>query len=437
MIERKANGYSFSIPIHVPMDGSRRNPFSYGFENHRPTVPIRTPYEDFEANPTSNQCRCSDCYQRKQRQRDSILRQQRRYNRDNNRSIGVFREIPIVIENQKKDATPGFDAPKNISSKKEQRKVNENAQVDDVKKVPSSSDEYSVTESARGQKCNIQGNPEMKTASTSNEEAEEIDVEELKQKKLGKIAEISAEVEKLSERVTAFQEKEKCKEYLYLEEMLMKCLLRLDEISTDGITDVRTSRKKVASTASEWLKRLEDKLEDESESQMMETPESAESAETEGTSSCKEESKEKDIGERAEIRESELNGANEFNKVESEPSSDVISCEILEETSNCKADSEEKDIGETFEVRESELVDASEFNKIYSKPGSDVISCELIEDQGIADMSCDEDTEQSDMLEEVDLDNDSSKNTEKLVEDKEELEKLVVDEICSPKVLKC
>ena len=388
MIERKANDYSFSIPIQRRMDGSWRNPFSYGYENYRPSVPFSTPYEYFETYPTGNRCRCSDSHQRMQRQRDYGLRQQRRPNHENNRSVGTFREIPILIESQK-EAAPGFDAPTNISSMKDQRKVAEDAQADDIKKVPSSSDEYSVTENFRGHQSNIQSNTEMKTASTSNEDAEEIDIEEVKQRKLGKIAEISAEVEKLSERVTAFQEKEKCKEYLYLEEMLMKCLLKLDEISTDGIMDVRKSRKKVASSASEWLKRLEEKLEEESKSQMMETPEAAERTAIEGTSYC-------------------------------------------------KADSENNSTGEKTEVRASEVDDANEFIKVDSKPGSEVISSEVMEDQGKTDMSCDEeDIEQSDILEVVDLENENSSSTEHLVEDKEQSEKLFVDEIVPPEVLKC
>ena len=78
--------------------------------------------------------------------------------------------------------------------------------------------------------------------------------------KLQAIEQVSDEVDTLSEQVNELECAKKNREFLYLEEMLTKCLLRLDDVSTDGIEEIRKARKTVVERINRQLQNLEDKL---------------------------------------------------------------------------------------------------------------------------------------------------------------------------------
>eukprot|EP00794_Sanderia_malayensis_P000183 gene183-796_t len=83
----------------------------------------------------------------------------------------------------------------------------------------------------------------------------------MKERKLKLIGEIGEEVKKLSEKVQELKGDEKMKELVYLEEMLTKCLLKLDDISTEGEEDVRKSRKGLVEKINCELQNVEEKIE--------------------------------------------------------------------------------------------------------------------------------------------------------------------------------
>ena len=67
----------------------------------------------------------------------------------------------------------------------------------------------------------------------------------------------------LQERVNLFADKEKNLEYLTCEELLTKCLLKLDDVLTEGIEEVRLARKALVLQINNTLKQLEEKLNDD------------------------------------------------------------------------------------------------------------------------------------------------------------------------------
>ena len=83
----------------------------------------------------------------------------------------------------------------------------------------------------------------------------------IKSEKLKLINEICAEVEVYSKQVDQLTDKEKEKHFVFLEEMLTKCLLKLDNISTDGFEEVRKSRKEIVEKINAKLQIIEEKLE--------------------------------------------------------------------------------------------------------------------------------------------------------------------------------
>lgn len=96
----------------------------------------------------------------------------------------------------------------------------------------------------------------------SPEIQQKLSVESLAAEKLRKIDAVSMEVEELSRGVRDFDRNEKDFSYRYLEEMLTKCLLRLDDIQADGIEGVRNCRKLLVDRINSELVCLEEKLTD-------------------------------------------------------------------------------------------------------------------------------------------------------------------------------
>ncbi len=148
----------------------------------------------------------------------------------------------------------------------------------DVSKIVQNNSEISTTEVCVNNECPSTANglerstdEELKTLCDGEEESKEIKEEtsdkmgtnnsSIKEKKLKTIEEIGIEVQQLSDKVQGLKGDEKLKEFLYLEEMLTKCLLRLDDIATDGLEDIRKSRKAIVEKINTELQNLEDKME--------------------------------------------------------------------------------------------------------------------------------------------------------------------------------
>ena len=87
--------------------------------------------------------------------------------------------------------------------------------------------------------------------------------EETRLQKLQAIKTVKEEVVNLQERVNLFVDKDKNLEYLTCEELLTKCLLKLDDILTEGIEEVRSTRKALVLQINNTLKQLEEKLNDD------------------------------------------------------------------------------------------------------------------------------------------------------------------------------
>lgn len=79
-------------------------------------------------------------------------------------------------------------------------------------------------------------------------------------KKLHHIEEIRTKVKELEAKVDDFVDNVRNKNYLFCEEMLMKCLLDLDNILANGEEKIRSARKAVVMKINENIKKLETKL---------------------------------------------------------------------------------------------------------------------------------------------------------------------------------
>ncbi|XP_071966241.1 uncharacterized protein [Antedon mediterranea] len=71
------------------------------------------------------------------------------------------------------------------------------------------------------------------------------------------IGKIQADADNLGKQVVGLSGSKSDKEYLRLEEMLMRNLLELDKIETNGKIDIRTARKKAVHTVQKYLELLE------------------------------------------------------------------------------------------------------------------------------------------------------------------------------------
>lgn len=247
-------------------------------------------------------CQCRECQRSTPMQVDRYLKNNKKTNGSNGRvekSSGLYREIPIHFENcEKKPQEPlRFDNAVKLTSDKgnptpasnighskagDAGETSLNNNVVAAQTLPERRHEKEVCskpgkavmetenlqEAVNGSSSSVTGG--LSSSDSENAGMQQLEDNEMRERKLSIINEVLADVEKLSEQVETFTGKERCKEYLYLEEMFMKCLLKLDDISTDGIIDVRTSRKRVADLINHKLKYLEEKLECNSDLQDLE-----------------------------------------------------------------------------------------------------------------------------------------------------------------------
>ena len=117
-------------------------------------------------------------------------------------------------------------------------------------------------------------------------------ISDSKATKLQCIKDIGETIAELSTRIDSFEGAKGSKDYLYLEEMLMKSLLRLDEILTDGDEEVRISRRRMAQEINAKLMLLERKCNDPAINNCKETE--CGSTETSNISICSPDSSEID-----------------------------------------------------------------------------------------------------------------------------------------------
>lgn len=77
--------------------------------------------------------------------------------------------------------------------------------------------------------------------------------------KMETISAVRASVTELQEKVDKFEDKEKNKEFLYIDEMLTRALLQLDNIDPDGRDDVRQARRNLIKDINNTISKLEKK----------------------------------------------------------------------------------------------------------------------------------------------------------------------------------
>lgn len=74
------------------------------------------------------------------------------------------------------------------------------------------------------------------------------------------VDEVTEELKQLKERVDVFSGDSNAKEYLFLDEMLTRLLLNLDNIDTQGLEDVRAARRIMITAVQDCLNVLESKV---------------------------------------------------------------------------------------------------------------------------------------------------------------------------------
>ena len=81
-----------------------------------------------------------------------------------------------------------------------------------------------------------------------------------------KIQEITKDVAELEKEINAFAGNTKTKQYLYLDEMLTRKLITLDDIDCEGNANVRQARKDCIKFVQSYINKLEAKLLDNNNS---------------------------------------------------------------------------------------------------------------------------------------------------------------------------
>ena len=71
------------------------------------------------------------------------------------------------------------------------------------------------------------------------------------------LEQIYAEAESLEHKVNVFSGRKKDKEYMYMEEMLTRLIIKLDNIDSEGKDEIRSIRRKAVKTVQATLDHLE------------------------------------------------------------------------------------------------------------------------------------------------------------------------------------
>ena len=128
-------------------------------------------------------------------------------------------------------------------------KEDDSIQKEKVEKEPIDNTMESVLQSTTLREENENGNPEKETTLEGKEDPV--------LRKIKSINKIKYDVRLLHERVKNISSESKEYEYLYCEEMLMKCLLNLDDILAEGEDTVRKARKELVLEINKALLDLE------------------------------------------------------------------------------------------------------------------------------------------------------------------------------------
>jgi len=224
-----------------------------------------------ENKKSDAKCKCRDCriheaavQQRKNQQnvrRNAFKKRQRQSTYDGD----VVDDANTVSEEDKK-----FDSPQNHQdttllvsdvdvNKEESSDVEQRLQDIDIQsETEKQSDEE--RESFKESEDESQSNSEESESEDDHQQPEQTHEDPIQQK-LKTINDIQSEVEKLDQKVAKITDESKKYDYLYCEEMLTKCLLKLDDILADGEDVIRTARKRLVNDINRALASLEEKRE--------------------------------------------------------------------------------------------------------------------------------------------------------------------------------
>ena len=225
-----------------------------------------------EKKKSDESCNCRDCriravvQQRKKQQlrRNALKKRQRQPTQEENTN-----DVNTALEEASETS------PQNLIQEPA-NSTDVNHESDDVEQrlqdidIQSEAENQSDVEQERSQESE-DNESESESSSESEEENQEDEKETNSpestqedpiQRKLKTIDEIQSEVEKLDQKVAQITNESKKYDYLYCEEMLTKCLLKLDDILAEGEDVIRTARKRLVNDINRALTSLEEKREE-------------------------------------------------------------------------------------------------------------------------------------------------------------------------------
>jgi len=225
-----------------------------------------------ENKKSDAKCKCRDCrireaavQQRKNQQnarRNAFKKRQRQSPHDGD----VVYDADTVSEEDKK-----FDSPQNHQddttllvsdvdvNKEESTDVEQRLQDIDIQSETEKQSD-GERENSKESEDKSQSNSEESEDEDDHQQPEQTHEDPIQQK-LKTIDEIQSEVEKLHQKVAKITDESKKYDYLYCEEMLTKCLLKLDDILAEGVDIIRTARKRLVDDINRALTSLEEKRE--------------------------------------------------------------------------------------------------------------------------------------------------------------------------------
>lgn len=193
------------------------------------------------------------------------------------------------------------------------------------------------------------------------------------------IQEIQKDVSNLMEQVEKFTGKSKDKQYLYLDEMLTRNLIKLDNIDTQGQENIRLSRKEAIRCIQQAISLLDSKA----------TSDSVEKMNVDENSQAAAEEKQQVVSNNADndisIEAEDTSNSKEQQKSESQPSIDIEKMEIPENNTtepNQTSDSKEENSESTNQETRAVLVNPKDCNVHENKAAvTDSNNQDIVEEQ--------------------------------------------------------
>ena len=186
-------------------------------------------YDPLFGGQQQKQCNCRDCARRHNNKQQSLADEEK---------------LLRLVKNNSKKPSEHFKRIYNESVNNEQDdiepKEDSNFQRDNEEVKPIGDDVQSTTEkdNSREEEINEEDNPTIL-------------------RKINNINEIKSDVKQLCKKVSNISLQSKEYEYLYLEEMLTKCLLKLDDILAEGEASIKKARKELVLEINRVLFELE------------------------------------------------------------------------------------------------------------------------------------------------------------------------------------